>query len=100
MADPSEHPHVPTIKRQLAEREIDRREFLRAATLLGMSAGAAYAFVGEVTGEPWIAREPLIHAVSSRADGPGPACGRLPRPAGPSVPPPRSAAGVVAGDRP
>jgi len=55
MADSREHPHIPTLKRQLAEREIDRREFLRAATLLGMSAGAAYAFVGEVTGEPWIA---------------------------------------------
>src|SRR5437867_7566404 len=55
MADSREHPHIPTLKRQLAEREIDRREFLRAATLLGMSAGAAYAFVGEVAGEPWIA---------------------------------------------
>jgi peptide/nickel transport system substrate-binding protein len=37
------------------EREIDRREFLRYATLLGMAAPAAYAFVGKVTGEPLVA---------------------------------------------
>jgi len=47
----TEHPLIPTLKRQLAEGEIDRREFLRFATLLGMSAPAAYAFVARVTGE-------------------------------------------------
>jgi peptide/nickel transport system substrate-binding protein len=41
-----EHVHIATLKRQLAEAQIDRREFLRYATLLGMSAGAAYAFTG------------------------------------------------------
>ncbi|HWC01958.1 MAG TPA: ABC transporter substrate-binding protein [Methylomirabilota bacterium] len=51
MADSREHPYIPTLKRQLAERTLDRREFLRTATLLGMSAGAAYAFAGKVTGE-------------------------------------------------
>jgi peptide/nickel transport system substrate-binding protein len=51
MADSREHPYIPTLKRQLAERQLDRREFLRTATLLGMSAGAAYAFAGKVTGE-------------------------------------------------
>src|SRR5437667_11179753 len=51
MPDAQEHPLVPTLKRQLVERQIDRREFLRYATLLGMSAPAAYAFVGKVTGE-------------------------------------------------
>ena len=44
----------PTLKRQLAERTLDRREFLRTATLLGMSAGAAYAFAGKVTGERFV----------------------------------------------
>ena len=51
MADSREHPYIPTLKRQLTERTLDRREFLRTATLLGMSAGAAYAFAGKVTGE-------------------------------------------------
>jgi len=51
MRDNREHPLIPTVKRQLVERQIDRREFLRYATLLGMSAPAAYAFVAKVTGE-------------------------------------------------
>jgi len=45
MRDDQEHALVPTLKRQLAENAIDRREFLRYATLLGMSASAAYARV-------------------------------------------------------
>jgi peptide/nickel transport system substrate-binding protein len=50
-----EHVLVPTLKRQLAERQIDRREFVRYATLLGMAAPAAYAFVAKVTGAPLVA---------------------------------------------
>ena len=50
-----EHPLVPTLKRQLVERQIERREFLRYATLLGMAAPTAYAFVAKVTGERLIA---------------------------------------------
>jgi len=55
MRDDQEHALVPTLKRQLAENAIDRREFLRYATLLGMSASAAYAFVEHVTGQPLVA---------------------------------------------
>jgi peptide/nickel transport system substrate-binding protein len=51
MRDDKEHVLLPTLKRQLCERQIDRREFLRYATFLGMSAPAAYAFVAKVTGE-------------------------------------------------
>ena len=51
MADKTQHCYIPTLQRQLAERRIERREFLRSATLLGMSAGAAYAFAGKITGE-------------------------------------------------
>ena len=40
------HPYVRELKRQLVARRIDRREFLRTATLLGLSAGAAYRFAG------------------------------------------------------
>ncbi len=50
-----EHPLVRTVKRQLVERQIERREFLRYATLLGMAAPTAYAFVAKVTGEKLIA---------------------------------------------
>src|SRR5258706_15067321 len=55
MRDDQEHVLVPTLKRQLAEGAIDRREFLRYATLLGGSAGAAYAFVERVTGQAPVA---------------------------------------------
>jgi peptide/nickel transport system substrate-binding protein len=55
MRDAQDHPLVPTLKRQLVAREIDRREFLRYATLLGMAAPTAYAFVARVTGERLVA---------------------------------------------
>jgi peptide/nickel transport system substrate-binding protein len=55
MRKPDEHVLIPTLKRQLVDRQIDRREFLRYATLLGLSAPAAYAFVRKVTGEPLVA---------------------------------------------
>ena len=49
-----EHSYIPTLKKNFAEGKVDRREFLRTATLLGMSAGAAYAFAGKVTGESFV----------------------------------------------
>ena len=55
MRKADEHVLIPTLKRQLADRLIDRREFLRYAALLGMSATAAHAFVRKVTGEPFAA---------------------------------------------
>jgi peptide/nickel transport system substrate-binding protein len=51
MADSREHPSIPLLKRQLAEGQIERREFLRYATLLGLSAPAAYGAVRAITGE-------------------------------------------------
>ena len=53
MSDPDgsrQHPFIPDLKDRFLKGEVDRREFLRTATLLGLSAGAAYAFVGAVTG--------------------------------------------------
>jgi len=50
VSDSREHPYIPRLKQQLADGRIDRREFLRSATLLGLSAGAAYAFAGKVDG--------------------------------------------------
>lgn len=49
------HPLVSLARRQLAERKSDRREFLRTVTLLGVSAGAAYAMAGEILGETLVA---------------------------------------------
>ena len=45
------HAYVPELCEQLRKGEIDRREFLRTATLLGVSATAAYAFAGKITGQ-------------------------------------------------
>ena len=50
MRDQKEHPYVPKLKQNFAERKIDRREFLRTSTLLGVSAVAAYEFAGRIEG--------------------------------------------------
>ena len=54
MRSTNEHALVPTLKRQLAERQIGRREFVRYATLLGMAAPAAYAVASRIAGEPLV----------------------------------------------
>src|SRR5262245_60696200 len=54
MRSTDEHALVPALKRQLAERQIGRREFVRYATLLGMAAPAAYAVASRITGEPLV----------------------------------------------
>ncbi len=40
------HSYLPKLVGELGSGKLDRREFLRISTLLGMSAGAAYALVG------------------------------------------------------
>jgi peptide/nickel transport system substrate-binding protein len=50
MSFEKENPNITFLKKALAERRIDRREFLRSAILVGMAAPAAYAFVGEPLG--------------------------------------------------
>ena len=42
----SEHPYMPKLRQELADRQVNRREFLRIATLLGTSAAAAYGMAG------------------------------------------------------
>ncbi len=54
MTDRRGHPYLPKLKENFAEGRIDRREFLRTSTLLGLSAAAAYGFVGKVTGESFV----------------------------------------------
>jgi peptide/nickel transport system substrate-binding protein len=43
-----QHPHISQLKQELAEHKIDRREFLRLSTLLGLSATAAYTFADTI----------------------------------------------------
>jgi peptide/nickel transport system substrate-binding protein len=47
----SEHALYAKLQEQLAEGRLDRREFVRYAALLGVSASAAYAFAGRITGQ-------------------------------------------------
>ena len=42
------HPYIPELKELFRNGRITRREFLRNATLLGMSAAGAYAFAGVI----------------------------------------------------
>jgi peptide/nickel transport system substrate-binding protein len=46
MSIPDPHPYVSTLVKQLKDAEVPRREFLRTASLLGVSASAAYLLAG------------------------------------------------------
>lgn len=50
------HPYVPELYEQFRTGHLDRREFLRTVTLLGLTASAAYAMVGRLTGRPIVPR--------------------------------------------
>ncbi len=50
-----ESKNINKVKQQFADGKMDRREFLRYSTLLGLSSAAAYAFAGKVTGESFVA---------------------------------------------
>jgi peptide/nickel transport system substrate-binding protein len=51
-----QHPCVPELQEQLRRGEIDRRDFLRTITLLGVTASVAYAMVGRITGQWYMPR--------------------------------------------
>src|SRR5438128_1717115 len=44
--DTEVHPYVPTLLEEVKAGRLDRREFLRTATLLGLSAASSYALLG------------------------------------------------------
>ena len=50
------HPYIPELCEQLRAGKLDRREFLRTATLLGVSAGAAYGMAGKILGTEMLSR--------------------------------------------
>ncbi|MGH6718170.1 MAG: ABC transporter substrate-binding protein, partial [Alphaproteobacteria bacterium] len=54
MGERREHSYLKTLRQKFAEGKVSKREFLRTSTLLGLSATAAYAFVGKVTGESFV----------------------------------------------
>jgi peptide/nickel transport system substrate-binding protein len=54
MSKTNRRSNIDLVKSQFAEGRIDRREFLRYATLLGLSAPAAYAFAGKITGDGFV----------------------------------------------
>ncbi len=45
------HSYVPELCEQLRQKKIGRRDFMYTATMLGVSAGAAYALAGKITGQ-------------------------------------------------
>ncbi len=47
------HPYIPELAEELRRENVTRREFLHTATMLGLSAGAAYAMAGKITGKPF-----------------------------------------------
>ncbi len=49
-----EHKLIGTLKQQLADKKIDRREFVRYAALLGMAVPTAYMWAGKITGEDFV----------------------------------------------
>ena len=50
-SDTKTHPLVPELANQLKKGEIDRRDFLRTVTLLGVAAPVAYSMAGRLMGE-------------------------------------------------
>lgn len=54
MSEKKEHKLIGSLKQQLADKVMDRREFVRYATLLGLSAPAAYMMAGKITGESFV----------------------------------------------
>ena len=48
------HPVIPDLVEELRNGKIDRREFLRTTTLLGLSAAAAYAIAGPIAGDSFL----------------------------------------------
>jgi len=64
------HPLIQDLVHDLKKGKINRREFLRTSTLLGMSAAAAYSTVGSVLGEKMLANmAPAAHAAEQKKGG-------------------------------
>lgn len=60
-----EHSYLNRLRADLVDRRISRRDFLRTATLLGMSAAAAYGFAGRAS----FAQEAVDPAILPKGGG-------------------------------
>ena len=60
------HSGIPKLAEYLEQGKLDRREFLRMTTLLGLSAGTAYALAGRITGDRVI---PVARAETPKKGG-------------------------------
>lgn len=63
---PGHHPAIPRLAEDLKANRISRRQFLRYATLLGMSATAAYTLAGKLTSSQLL---PAAHAQGNLPQG-------------------------------
>lgn len=61
------HPYIPELIDGYRKKDVSRREFLRTATLLGLSATAAYGIAGAIGGERGIL--PAAHAAETPKAG-------------------------------
>jgi peptide/nickel transport system substrate-binding protein len=52
------HAYIPELAEKLRTEQIDRREFLRTSTLLGLSAATAYAMSSSLTGQVFAEEAP------------------------------------------
>ena len=48
------HPYIAEMADDLRAGKVNRRDFLRTSTLLGLSATAAYTLAGKITGQPFM----------------------------------------------
>jgi peptide/nickel transport system substrate-binding protein len=55
---PGEHPYIPELKYLYEQKRVTRREFLRNATILGLSAASANLFLASCGGEDATATSP------------------------------------------
>ncbi len=60
------HPAIPDLEKELARKNISRRDFVRTSTLLGLSATAAYAIAGRITGHDLL---PVAKAQAAKKGG-------------------------------
>jgi peptide/nickel transport system substrate-binding protein len=60
------HPAIPDLEKELKDKNISRREFVRTSSLLGLSATTAYALAGQITGRGIL---PIAQAQTPKAGG-------------------------------
>lgn len=63
-----QHPFVPELCEQLKKKDIDRREFLRTATCLGVTAPAAFGMVASILGGQ-VVSAPTAQAATPKMGG-------------------------------